>query len=63
MAIKVIREGVAPVKKDPKVIGTCNNCGCQVEALESDCLGSLSEYFVICPTDMCYRFIRMKEIV
>ena len=68
--MKIIRKGILP--KDRLYNGTCNNCGCQVEAAEEEVTkhnlgdrysGEFLEYYVLCPTQGCGRRIILKEMI
>lgn len=51
--IKILKAGVIPPPHVPLYRGTCNDCGCEVEASKSD-LRKHGDYNLInCPTQNC----------
>jgi len=59
--MKILKEGTLPKLTELYYRGTCENCGCEVEADYFDIkyLGDNKQY-VLCPTKMCTKYIMMK---
>lgn len=59
--IKVTKQPTWPVREEPVyvLVGTCQNCGCEVEAQEGDCLLG-EDFYIKCPILGCFNEIDME---